>query len=199
MLKKIFFISLVICLLVGGFTIYRRMYANGISVEPAVESEKVEVEKTPIKHTPVAKPTIAHADTEDIPRDKENLIDIEKFDQEMDAIEERWQNQMLEVFVNDLKLTNSEFEEYKVMRTGFEDDRYDAYQKYHEENLKKKDSYPITNENDANDKIIEEYRELFKKRFGEEAFGRYMKKLDEFNSDLRKSRGQDEGILTIDF
>ena len=182
------------CLLVGGITLYR----STKEVE-VVETDKAE-KSVPIKATatPVPKKKVEATETE-TSEDKAALIDIDKFDAEMDKIEESWQKQMLEVFINDLKLSEEEFKEYLVMREGFEDDRYDAYQKYHEENLKKKDSYPITNENEANDKLVEEYQSLFENRFGKEAFARYVKKLDEFNSDLRVKRGQDEGILTIDF
>ena len=124
--------------------------------------------------------------------------EITKIDDRINEMEAKWKAAIEEVFIKDMKLTQEDFKEYLMMREGYEEDRYEAYEEYHRENLREKGHYPITNEEDANQMITQEYHTLFKNHFGEESFARYVKKLDEFNSELRRN-GQDKEILTIDF
>ncbi len=182
---------------------------SGESVDKEVisEVEKFEETKLPPKPTPMEETTlesIVKDNDEDDDGDgqrEENFTQeqMDEFDQKFEEIEVSWLEDSKKLFTVDLGLSEDEYEEYLTMRKGFEEDRFEAYQKYHKENLEKKGDYPITNEDDANERILSEYQELFKARFGEEALAKYLKSLDGFNSRMKKSEGQDGNTLTIDF
>ena len=145
---------------------------------------------------------------EDASKEKSDFeIEMEAEDAYLQEIEQKWKERVKTIFIKNLNLSVEDFAEYEVMREGYEEDRFEAYEKFHEEKrLQGVGKYPITVENDVNDPIVEEYRELFKNRFGEDALILYSETLVEFNKRIREEdeqesadNGQRQRALTIDF
>ncbi len=205
MLKKLFFISLFLCLLIGGIKLYGVLSLQTVdTVADAIDDNdegevKEDKEYKENKDSGPEVPEQIKTASTSKPMANLNQEEMDAFEKEIEEIEVSWQEEAKKIFTVELKLSESEFQEYLTMRKGYEEDRFEAYQQYHKENLAKKGDYPITNEDDANEKVLSEYQELFKSRFGEEALALYLKSLDGFNSQVRKKRGEDGSILTIDF
>ena len=196
MFKKLFILSTLVCLLIGGIAVYRQFSSSKEDSQSLgkLKSSSPQKETT---QTSEIKLNESSLETDSSPRVL-SVGEIKKIDDRINEMESKWKAAIEEVFIKEMKLTQEDFKEYLMMREGYEEDRYEAYEDYHRENLKEKGHYPITNEDDANQKITQEYHTLFKNHFGEESFARYVKRLDEFNSELRRN-GQDKEILTIDF
>lgn len=201
MLKKLFYFSLALLFIVGAVKYYLG----------TKEVKETEVVSEPIPHSrPAPAPTIV-AKVEPTPVKKEdsatastdmanlNMKEMEELDHSVEAVEEAWLDESRKMFIEQLHLSEEQYQEYLIMRKGYEEDRYEAYQKFHEKQLKEKGSYPITNEDDANEGVLKEYQDLFKNRFGDKAAATYMKALDSFNSALSQDRGQDATVLKVDF
>lgn len=185
------FLTFILCLLSGG--IYLSKYSNKRNLEKSNSLRtRNEVENSEEVEKEIEKKALSN-------RNDSFVVNAEEIFQRIEKIEKAWQDKMKETFIEDMGLSIDEYNEYRVMKKGYEDDRHDAYEKFHKEKAQLGEDYPITSENSENDKIVEEYQELFKLRFGEEGFAHYMKSLDEFNSDLRSESAQDEEILSIDF
>lgn len=197
-LKKVFLFSLILCLLSGGLYFFRSLNhsekdpKSEASLTPQHKNDSLIPNKGDLQQSAQIDPqkkVVAEATQEEVDKEFERI----------ERMESAWEEKIKETFLSKMNLSEEEFKEYLVMKEGYEDDRYLSYDKFHKDNMAAGKEYPITLENEENDKIVEEYQNLFKARFGEEAFAHYVKALDEFNSEWRVKEGQDKGILTIDF
>lgn len=129
--------------------------------------------------------------------------EVEKIDQLLSEYEENWDKEMEDLFLKKLNLTKQDYEDYLLMRDGFEEDRVEAFQEFHQRMVEEhgdKYSYPPSLEMEDNDrKIKQDYLDLFRKRFGEEAYERYLNTLESYNDSIRRNADPDYGVLRIDF
>lgn len=129
--------------------------------------------------------------------------DFTALDDALEVIEERWDRKVEDLFLKDLKLTKQDFEDYLVMRRGLELDLADVHDAFREKVLSEQGEdyeYAPTGEVlDEQDKVIEEYHNLFRNRFGDEAFTQFHNALVDYNKELRLHSNPEFGILTIDF
>lgn len=96
-----------------------------------------------------------------------------------------------------------DFEDYQVMRDGFEEDRLEAFEKFHKDMAAKHgNSYrysPTQEMKDYESKIKTDYQDLFRKRFGENTYSQYQNTLESFNDEARKTSDPELGVLYIEY
>ncbi|MEC7277852.1 MAG: hypothetical protein VXV96_16130 [Bdellovibrionota bacterium] len=161
-------------------------------------STKVEVSKeTPKKMDPVSsrpKTSFPEALSEE---------EVEELDELLAHYEEEWDKDTRNFFLNELKLSEEDYEDYLMMRDGFEEDRVEAFQEFHNRMASEKGSsysYSPTAEMVENEERIRgEYLKLFKERYGEEAFVKYSNLLEGYNDRIRREADPKHGVLRIDF
>ncbi len=129
--------------------------------------------------------------------------EIDEMDKRLTKYEEEWDERMKDLFIKDLGLSVTDYNDYTVMRDGFEEDRLEAFEEFHNEMARKHGNhyrYPPSLEMDDNDrKLKEDYLNLFRKRFGEEAYRQYINTLESYNDTIRRESDPDDGVLHIDF
>jgi len=206
-LKKLFYFSAALLFIVGAVKFYQNLQKKEVVLKPVESNPSSSPTPIPVRESPVKeinaggikKETVSEDSKESKEMSNLNMKEMEELDHSVEAVEEAWLEESRKMFIEELHLTDEQYEEYLTMRKGYEEDRYEAYQKFHEKQLKEKGSYPITNEDDANEGVLKEYQDLFKNRFGDKAAATYMKALDSFNSALSQDRGQDATVLKVDF
>lgn len=171
------------------------------------------VAKRPVHHDPEKlKPRAAQSPTSasirkefENPALKKDLTDkqIQQLDANVEKLEKRWDSRLKNLFLNKMSLSLQDFADYQVMRDGFEDDRLEAFERFHKEMAQKHgNSYrysPTLEMKEYEQKIKTEYRDLFRKRFGEENYARYMGELESFNDQARKEADPALGVLYIEY
>ena len=94
--------------------------------------------------------------------------EIEEMDILFSEYEQKWDQRMEDLFLKELKLSKTDFEDYQLMRDGFEEDRIAAYEEFHQSMLAEHGdeySYPPTLEMVDNErKIQKDYLDLFKSK-----------------------------------
>lgn len=129
--------------------------------------------------------------------------EIKKIDDNVAAMEKKWDDRMKSLFTDKLGLSEEDFKDYTVMRDGFEEDRLEAFEKFHQEMAEKHgDSYrysPTLEMKEFESKIKTEYQDLFRKRFGEEAYANYQNEMESFNDEARKNADPELGVLYIEY
>lgn len=193
MLKKLFYLSLGLLLIIGGLKFFQsvQQIEEGEAVPTQVTVSNKVLEATPVERNDAATPSLDMSNL--------NMKEMEELDHEVEAIEEAWLEESKKIFTEQLHLSEEAYQEYLTMRKGYEEDRFDAYEKYHKKHLAENGSYPITNEDDSSEGVLKEYQDLFQNRFGDKVAAIYLHALDSFNSALTKDRGQDATVLKIDF
>jgi len=129
--------------------------------------------------------------------------ELEEMDKSFEKMEEQWDKEMATFFISDMSLSQQDYGDYLKMREGFEEDRLEAFEDFHERmSAKYGDSYrysPTLDMQDFEGKLKKEYLDLFRRRYGEEAYVLYLNRLESFNDNLRRKSNPDEGILFIEF
>ncbi len=129
--------------------------------------------------------------------------EVEELDELLAHYEEEWDKDTKNLFLNELKLSEEDYEDYLMMRDGFEEDRVEAFQEFHNRMAQEKGSsysYSPTAEMVENEERIRgEYLKLFKERYGEEAFVKYSNLLEGYNDRIRREADPKHGVLRIDF
>lgn len=129
--------------------------------------------------------------------------EVEELDELLAHYEEEWDKDTRNFFLNELKLSEEDYEDYLMMRDGFEEDRVEAFQEFHNRMASEKGSsysYSPTAEMVENEERIRgEYLKLFKERYGEEAFVKYSNLLEGYNDRIRREADPKHGVLRIDF
>ncbi|EQC45040.1 hypothetical protein M899_0588 [Bacteriovorax sp. BSW11_IV] len=131
---------------------------------------------------------------------EEQIIELEATFEE---IETHWQEEVQDIFINDMGLTKEHVEDYFKMREGFEKDSYEAFEAFHEEMVRKHGenySYNPTEDEEAfQKKIRERYETEFQKKIGLENFQKYIQLKDSFNQRLIEKYDSNKGVLHIEF
>jgi hypothetical protein len=129
--------------------------------------------------------------------------EMNKMDEIFEGYEKGWDNEMRSVLVTQMGLSEEDYGDYLKMRDGYEEDRLEAFESFHEKMAEERGphySYSPTQEMiEFDQKLKREYLDLFHKRYGEEAFARYQDALDKYNSKIRSEADPNYGILTIEF
>lgn len=129
--------------------------------------------------------------------------ELDKMDAQLDKFEKGWDDRVEKLFLTELNLQKVDFEDYKLMRKGYEEDRLEAFEEFHERMAKEKGlhyTYSPTEEMlQFEGKLKKEYLDTFRRRFGEDAFVKYFNALEAYNAKMRQEGDPDLGILSIDF
>lgn len=129
--------------------------------------------------------------------------EMDKMDEIFESYEKGWDAEMKTLMVSEIGLTEEDYGDYLKMRDGFEEDRLEAFEEFHKKMAMERGphySYSPTQEMiDFDKKLKDEYLDLFRKRYGEEAYARYMNTLDKYNSKIRSEADPKFGVLTIEF
>lgn len=128
---------------------------------------------------------------------------LEAKEEEFDRLEEAWLNDVKELFLNDLGLTESEYKDYLNMRDGLFNDKIDAFEDMHdqlEQKYGENYSYNPTEEEMAFDREIQKkYDELLLRKLGEDGFRKYLELRDRTNEKILESTKQDDAALIMEF
>lgn len=131
---------------------------------------------------------------------EEQMVKLEEY---FEKVEKDWSDRMNQLFSKDLGLEPKALEEYYKMREGYEQDKLDAFEDFHEEMIEKYGenySYkPSEEEKLFTEKVRERYDQALIKLIGEEAYQRYLETRDQFNRELAEVDDKDLGFIKIDF
>lgn len=131
---------------------------------------------------------------------EDQIIELEATFEE---IESKWQEEIEDIFINDMNLSKSAVQDYFKMREGFEKDSYEAFEAFHEEMVKKHGenySYNPTEDEEAfQKKIRTRYEEELQKKIGMDNFKKYIQLKDSFNQRLIEKYDSNKGVLHIEF
>lgn len=129
--------------------------------------------------------------------------EMDDMDKQFDDFEKGWDESVERLFLKELNLEKVDFEDYKVMRKGYEEDRLEAFESFHQKMAQEKGlhyTYSPTEEMmEFEEKLRKEYLDTFRRRFGEEAYVKFYNALENYNSEMRKKMDPELGILHIDF
>lgn len=129
--------------------------------------------------------------------------EMDKMDEIFESYEKGWDQEMKSLMIGEIGLTEEDYGDYLKMRDGFEEDRLDAFEEFHKKMAMERGphySYSPTQEMiDFDKKLKDEYLDLFRKRYGEEAYARYQNALDKYNTKIRSEADPKFGVLTIEF
>ncbi len=124
--------------------------------------------------------------------------DIGKFDQSIGELERKWDHSIEDLFLKELKLSKVDYQDYQVMRKAFDEDRLEAFKSFHKS--KAATRYSPSQEMEENEaRIKEQYRKLFKERFGKEVYAHYITRLEKFNDEARKNSDPESGVFYIEY
>lgn len=129
--------------------------------------------------------------------------EMDKMDEIFESYEKGWDQEMKSLMIGEIGLTEEDYGDYLKMRDGFEEDRLEAFEEFHKKMAMERGphySYSPTQEMiDFDKKLKDEYLDLFRKRYGEEAYARYQNALDKYNTKIRSEADPKFGVLTIEF
>lgn len=129
---------------------------------------------------------------------EQELDEIEAF---YSKIEEEWNDKMRNLFINDLKLSERDYEDYLQIRENFEESRWMAFERFHEDLFFEQGesfSYRITEYlEEVEAPLAEKYRERILNQIGESHFKKFLEVKDAFNDDLRRRQDPSHGIILM--
>lgn len=129
--------------------------------------------------------------------------EMDKMDEIFEGYEKGWDKEMRNLLQTELGLTEEDYGDYLKMRDGYEEDRLEAFESFHERMAEERGphySYSPTQEMvDFDKKLRGEYMDLFRHRYGEEAFARYMNALEKYNDKIRREADPNYGVINIEF
>jgi hypothetical protein len=206
-------IGFIVCLTIIaiGLLFFGMGESDEIYVTSTDEPITQEEAKKPIKETDLeikeeSQPTSASIREEyKNPALKRVLSDkeLKELDDNVDRLEKKWDQRLRDLFLKKLQLSMQDFEDYQVMRDGFEEDRLEAFEKFHKDMAAKHgNSYrysPTQEMKDYESKIKTDYQDLFRKRFGENTYSQYKNTLESFNDEARKTSDPELGVLYIEY
>ena len=184
-MKKIILLGVVV---LGAISCYLYLEKNN-SLE-----DKVVVEMS--KESAEASTQEASGNSKNKPKDTKS--DVKKATQDgvlvfnADFIKEqsKWKDEMKSLFSTIGSSDKMAFEDYRVLKEGFEEDRTDAYDRILDEVRNGVVEISITEIEEAEyDKIQKEYFRAFEKRYGRDLFVKYLKKMEDFNDRLSAKEG----------
>ena len=214
---KKFTIATIVLTLVVVIGLFVKRAQNGGRISEAIPPEKTisDEAKDKIKEAakaldkneiPAAPNTSAtQAPDQSVPEEgmvmtEEQMVKLEEY---FEKVEKDWSDRMNQLFNKELGLQPKALEEYYKMREGYEQDKLDAFEDFHEEMIEKYGetySYkPSEEEKLFTEKVRERYDQALIKLVGEEAYQRYLETRDQFNRELSENDDKDLGFIKIDF
>lgn len=215
-MKKFAIATVVLTLIVVVGLLVKR---NGLG-EPPRESLPQETIKLKAKealkqaHEALDKATPAAAVTNDskveiepVTAEEEGMVLTEdqmiKLEAYFEKVEKDWSDRMNQLFVKEMGLEARVLQEYWKMREGYEQDKLDAFEDFHEEMIEKYgENYtykPSEEEQLFSAKVRQRYDQALQKLVGEEAYTKYMEVRDQFNRELTEVDDKDLGFIKVDF
>lgn len=147
------------------------------------------------------------ANTPTAPEEEEGMVLTEeqmlKLEAYFEKVEKDWSERINQLMVRELELEPKVVEEYYKMREGFEQDKLDAFEDFHEEMIEKYgENYtyrPSEEEQMFSAKVRERYDQALVKLIGQDNYVRYLEMRDQFNRELAEVDDKDLGFIKIDF
>jgi len=131
---------------------------------------------------------------------EDQMIKLEAY---FEKVEKDWSDKMNQLFVKELGLEAKVLQEYWKMREGYEQDKLDAFEEFHEEMIEKYgDSYtykPSEEEQLFSAKVRQRYDQALVKLIGEDAYSKYLEARDQYNRELSEVEDKDLGFIKVDF
>lgn len=129
--------------------------------------------------------------------------EMEELDEYFDQVEEEWESKVKDLFINQMGMTQEDVDDYYKMKEGYEEDKVEIYQEFHEEMVAKHgDSYqfkPSEEMSSFEKKLREDYQNAFRKRIGEENYKLYLETIDSFNERVRREQKPEYPALHLEF
>ncbi|MCP4914819.1 MAG: hypothetical protein GY909_17000 [Oligoflexia bacterium] len=129
--------------------------------------------------------------------------EMEELDEYFDQIEEEWESKVKDLFINQMGMTQEDVDDYYKMKEGYEEDKVEIYQEFHEEMVAKHgDSYqfkPSEEMTSFEKKLREDYQNALRKRIGEENYKLYLETIDSFNERVRREQKPEYPALHLEF
>ena len=152
-------------------------------------------------------PSKDQVDIEPVTAEEEGMVLTEdqmiKLEAYFEKVEKDWSDKMNQLFVKELGLEAKVLQEYWKMREGYEQDKLDAFEEFHEEMIEKYgDSYtykPSEEEQLFSAKVRQRYDQALVKLIGEDAYSKYLEVKDQYNRELSEVEDKDLGFIKVDF
>ena len=149
----------------------------------------------------------SQVDIEPVTPEEEGMVLTEdqmiKLEAYFEKVEKDWSDKMNQLFVKELGLEAKVLQEYWKMREGYEQDKLDAFEEFHEEMIEKYgDSYtykPSEEEQLFSAKVRQRYDQALVKLIGEDAYSKYLEARDQYNRELSEVEDKDLGFIKVDF
>ncbi|MBH47345.1 MAG: hypothetical protein CME71_04150 [Halobacteriovorax sp.] len=147
---------------------------------------------------PVIEPVTA--EEEGMVLSEDQMIKLEAY---FEKVEKDWSDRMNQLFVRELGLEAKVLQEYWKMRDGYEQDKLDAFEDFHEEMIEKYgESYtykPSEEEQLFAAKVREKYDEALLKLVGQDNYMKIVEVRDQFNRELSEVDDKELGFIKVDF
>lgn len=128
--------------------------------------------------------------------------ELTAMNEKFQKVELEWENKMRDLIFNEFDLDQKAFDEYVALKEGFQRDKIEAFEEYHQfmqEKYGENYSYQPTDDEIAfSVKINEEYLLNMKKLFGEERYLRYLEFRDQYNNHLKETLNPEVGIILME-
>lgn len=129
--------------------------------------------------------------------------ELAALEENFDRVEKDWAIAMDELFIKELKLSPDVLAEYEKLREAYDQDKYQAFQEYHQRMLEKYgENYqynPTEQMEEFENTVLESYREKLLGLIGEEGMKKYLNTLDTFNEKLMREQDPNQGAILIDY
>tara|TARA_R110000868_G_scaffold132381_9_gene343353 strand:- start:6396 stop:7031 length:636 start_codon:yes stop_codon:yes gene_type:complete len=149
-------------------------------------------------NNPIIEPVTA--EEEGMVLSEDQMIKLEAY---FEKVEKDWSDRMNQLFVRELGLEAKVLQEYWKMRDGYEQDKLDAFEDFHEEMIEKYgESYtykPSEEEQLFAAKVREKYDEALLKLVGQDNYMKIVEVRDQFNRELAEVDDKDLGFIKVDF
>lgn len=214
-MKKFVSLIIVVAVVVTAYFLYKESDLSNESAKVA-ESEVLVVEfedrAAPRVDNKDKAPVDSKTDEEKSSQTREGLVvqtdeeldrRLEEKEEEFDRLEEKWLDDVKDLFLNELGLTEREYKDYLNMREGLFSDKIAAFEDMHdqlEEKYGENYTYNPTEEEMAFDREIQKkYDDLLLRKIGKEAYIKYLELRDRTNEKILESTKQDDAALIMEF
>lgn len=128
---------------------------------------------------------------------------LEAKEEEFDRLEEAWLENVKELFINELQLSQEQYKDYLNLREGLFNDKIQAFEDMHKQlEAKYGESYtynPTEEEIKFDKEIQQKYDQVLMKKIGKEAFIKYLELRDRTNEQILEDTAQDDAAMLMEF
>lgn len=127
--------------------------------------------------------------------------EVEQMEQFFDEIEQNWMLGMKELLVNDLGMDEQTFNEYNRIKQGYERDKFEAFESYHNTMLQKYgEDYPLqmSEQEKFENNAKSDCHEQVKRLMGEDNYQKYQNYLKSFNQKSEDNQDPSLGVMFMD-